>query len=64
MPHATSTLRTKLMQQLLHPERMRFQRLLALVDDHVLPPWEYQQVPVLEADGAVAAPDFMKWQRG
>lgn len=55
MPHANPALPTEPMQKLLLPELVALQRVLALVDNHVLPPRVQEEIPILGADGAVAA---------
>lgn len=59
MPHTTPTPATKPMQQLFLPELVRFQRFLALVDEHVLSSWVEQEIAVSRADGAVATAYFL-----
>ena len=47
------------MQKLLLPELVALQRVLALVHNDVLPPRVQKEIPVLGADGAVAAAGFL-----
>lgn len=59
MPHATPTLLTKLMQQLLLSELVALQCVLTFVDDDVLPARVQKEISVLGADGTVAAANFL-----
>ena len=60
MPQATPTLPTKSMQKLFLPKLVALQRALGLVADDVLASRVQKEIPVLGADGAIAARNFLR----